>query len=41
VGKEAARYIMDNDLCFEEFLALYGKTINGVNYVNQYVVSEQ
>ena len=24
VGKEAAAYIMDNDLCLEEFLALYG-----------------
>ena len=32
VGKEAAQYIMDNDLCFEEFLALYGKRIAGVNY---------
>lgn len=41
VGKEAAQYIMDNDLCLEEFLALYGKTINGVNYVNEYVVREQ
>ena len=27
VGEEAARYIMDNDLCLEEFLALYGKII--------------
>ena len=41
VGKEAARYIMDNDLCLEEFLALYGWTVNGVNYVNTYIVSEQ
>ena len=41
VGKEAAKYIMENDLCLEEFLALYGKTINGVNYVNTYIVSEQ
>ena len=24
VGKDAARYMMDNDLCLEEFLALYG-----------------
>ena len=24
VGKEAAEYIMDNDLCLEEFLMLYG-----------------
>ena len=24
VGQEAARYIMDNNLCLEEFLALYG-----------------
>ena len=41
VGKEAARYIMDNHLCFEEFLALYGKTINGINYVNEYRVREK
>ena len=27
VGTEAAQYIMENDLCFEEFLALYGKII--------------
>ena len=40
VGKEAAKYIMDNHLCFEEFLALYGKTINGINYVNEYRVRE-
>ena len=39
VGREAAQYIMDNNLCFEEFLALYGKTFRGVNYVNEYVVS--
>ena len=32
---------MDNGLCFEEFLALYGKTIKGVNYVNDYIVSPQ
>ncbi len=32
VGKEAARYIMDNNLCLEEFLALYGIRIAGVNY---------
>ncbi len=38
VGKEAARYIMDNGLCLEEFLALYGVTIRGVNYVNEYSV---
>ena len=24
VGEEAARYIKENDLCLEEFLALYG-----------------
>lgn len=41
VGKEAAKYIMDNGLCFEEFLALYGKAINGINYVNKYVVREK
>ena len=41
VGKEAAQYIMDNDLCLEEFLALFGKTIRGVNYVNEYVVKAQ
>ncbi len=41
MGKEAAKYIMDNGLCLEEFLALYGKTFNGVNYVNTYIVSEQ
>lgn len=40
VGKEAAAYIMENDLCFEEFLALYGKTIAGVNYVYDYVVRD-
>ena len=40
VGKEAAKYIMDNGLCLEEFLALYGKTFRGVNYVNEYVVSK-
>lgn len=41
VGEEAARYIMDNDLCLEEFLALYGKTFRGVNYVNEYVIKEK
>ena len=41
VGREAAEYMTENDLCFEEFLALYGKTINGVNYVNEYVVREK
>jgi D-alanyl-D-alanine carboxypeptidase len=41
VGREAAKYIMDNDLCLEEFLALYGKTIRGVNYVNEYVVRDK
>jgi hypothetical protein len=41
VGTEAAQYIMDNDLCLEEFLALYGKTFKGVNYVNEYIVSPQ
>ena len=25
VGRDAARYMMDNDLCLEEFLALYGR----------------
>lgn len=40
VGQEAAHYIMDNDLCFEEFLALYGKTIRGVNYVNDYIIKQ-
>ena len=24
VGEEAAQFIMENDLCLEEFLALYG-----------------
>ena len=24
VGADAAKYIMDNNLCLEEFLALYG-----------------
>lgn len=41
VGVEAAKYITENNLCFEEFLALYGKTIRGVNYVNEYVVREK
>ena len=38
VGKEAAQYIMDNDICFEEFLALYGVRIAGVNYVDEYEI---
>ena len=41
VGREAAKYIMDNHLCLEEFLALYGKTFRGVNYVNEYTVRAQ
>ena len=41
VGKEAAKYIMDNHLCLEEFLALYGKTFRGVNYVNEYTLRAQ
>ena len=28
VGKEAATYIMENDLCLEEFLMLYGYPVN-------------
>lgn len=28
VGREAAQYIMDNNLCLEEFLMLYGVKIN-------------
>lgn len=28
VGREAAQYIMDNDLCLEEFLMLYGVKVN-------------
>ena len=39
VGREAAQYIMDNDICFEEFLALYGVYIEGINYIDEYEIA--
>ncbi len=32
VGKEAAQYIMDNGLCLEDFLSLYGVRYAGIEY---------